>query len=146
MELDELYQDILLDHFRHPRHFEPLKQDDVLVDEENPTCGDHLRLTARVEEGKVADVRYDGKGCAISMASASMMTEQLIGLRVEAARAKIRSFVAILRGETEPDLDAMGEAAALAGVRQFPLRVKCATMSWRAMEKALNKLERENQS
>jgi len=140
MELEELYQDILLDHFRHPRHFAVLQPEEVLVDEENPTCGDHIRLTARVEQGKIADVRYDGKGCAISMASASMMAEQLVGMGLVEARAKILEFIAILRGEKKPDLDAMGDAAALAGVRQFPLRVKCATMSWHALEKALNKL------
>lgn len=140
MEPDDLYQDILLDHFRHPRHFQALPDPAVLVDEENPLCGDHIRLTARVENGRIADVRFDGKGCAISLASASMMSERLMGMPAAEARALIVDFVTLMRGEKEFDPDAWGDLAALAGVRQFPLRVKCATMSWHAMEKALDKL------
>lgn len=140
MELDELYQDILLDHFKHPRNYGPLPDAEVLVDELNPTCGDHIRLTARLENGRVAEVRFDGKGCAISLASASMMSELMRGLTPEEARARAVDFVAFMRGEKDLDPDALGDLAALAGVRQFPLRIKCATMSWHAMEKALGKL------
>lgn len=140
MELDDLYQDVLLDHFKHPRHFQHLPDADVLVDEENPLCGDRIRLAARVENGRIADVRFDGKGCAISLASASLMSERLTGLSVAEARPLIAEFVAVMRGEKTFDPEAWGDLAALAGVRQFPLRVKCATMSWHAMEKALDKL------
>ena len=140
MELDELYQDLILDHFKHPRNFRPLSDVEVLVDEENPTCGDHIRLTAKVEQGKIVDVKFDGKGCAISTASASMMSEKLIGMPVADARQLIGNFVALIRGEKEMGTDALGELAALEGVKQYPMRVKCATMSWHAAEKALNKL------
>ena len=140
MELDELYQDLILDHFKNPRNFRPLSDAEVLVDEENPTCGDHIRLTATVEQGKIVDVKFDGKGCAISTASASMMSEKLIGMPVAEARQLIRNFVALIRGEKEMDADALGELAALEGVKQYPMRVKCATMSWHAVEKALSKL------
>ena len=140
MELDELYQDLILDHFKHPRNFRPLSDVEVLVDEENPTCGDHIRLTAKVEQGKIADVKFDGKGCAISTASASMMSERLIGMPVAEARQLIADFVAVIRGEKEMDADTLGELAALEGVKQYPMRVKCATMSWHAAQKALDKL------
>lgn len=140
MELDELYQDILLDHFKRPRNYGPLPDSEVLVDELNPTCGDHIRLAARLENGRVAEVRFDGKGCAISLASASMMSELMRGLTPQEARARAADFAAFMRGEKQIDPDTLGDLAALAGVRQFPLRIKCATMSWHAMEKALGKL------
>ena len=140
MELDELYQDLILDHFKHPRNFRPLADVEVLVDEENPTCGDHIRLTAKVEQGKIVDIKFDGKGCAISTASASMMSEKLIGMPVTDARQLIGNFVALIRGEKEMDADTLGELAALEGVKQYPMRVKCATMSWHAAQKALDKL------
>jgi nitrogen fixation protein NifU and related proteins len=140
MELDDLYQDIILDHFRHPRNKRELTDAEALVDEENPTCGDHIRLTAKVEGGKIADVKYDGKGCAISMASASMMSERLIGMTVPDARRLSADFAAVVRGEKQMTEDELGELAALEGVKQFPLRVKCATMAWHAAESALNKI------
>jgi nitrogen fixation protein NifU and related proteins len=141
MEFDDLYQDIILDHFKNPRNKRELADAEVLVDEENPTCGDHIRLTARVEGGKIADLKYDGKGCAISMASASMMSERLIGMTVAEARQLSAAFAAVVRGEKQMPEDELGELAALEGVKKFPLRVKCATMAWHAAESALNKLE-----
>ena len=140
MELDELYQDLILDHFKRPHNFRPLADAEVLVDEENPTCGDHIRLTAKVDQGKVADVKFEGKGCAISMASASMMSEHLIGMPVVEARRRIADFVAVIRGEKELNADTLGELASLEGVKQYPMRVKCATMAWHAASKALDKL------
>jgi nitrogen fixation protein NifU and related proteins len=140
MEFDELYQDIILDHFKHPRNRRELAESEVLVDEENPTCGDHIRLTAKVEGGRITDVKYDGKGCAISMASASMMSERLIGMTVPEARRFSADFTALVRGEKEMPPDELGDLAALEGVKEFPLRVKCATMAWHAAESALNKL------
>jgi nitrogen fixation protein NifU and related proteins len=141
MELDDLYQDLILDHFKHPRNFRLLSDVEALVDEENPTCGDHIRLTAKVEQGKIVDVAFDGKGCAISTASASMMSEKLIGMPVAEARKVISDFVGMIRGEKKMDADTLGELAALEGVKQYPMRVKCATMSWHAIQAALDKLE-----
>lgn len=142
MELDELYQDLILDHFKNPRRRRPLRADEVLVDEENPTCGDHIRLAARVEEGKIADVAFDGRGCAISMASASMMADRLVGMSVADARRLIADFVAVVRGEKNLSPEELGDLIALEGVREFPLRVKCATMAWHAAGKALEILEK----
>lgn len=140
MEFDELYQDMILDHFKHPHNKRPLAQEEVLVDEENPTCGDHIRIAARVDGGKIVDVKYDGAGCAISMASASMMSDKLIGMPVGAARKLIAGFVALIRNEGAMSAEELGDLVALEGVKQYPMRVKCATMSWHAVGKALDKL------
>ena len=141
MELDDLYQEIILDHYRNPRHAGEVSDEELLVDEENPTCGDQIRLTAKVADGVITDLRYDARGCAISTASASMMGEELIGKTLEEARARIADFVALMRGEKETDLDALGDLAALEGVKRYPLRIKCATMSWHAAGLALDKLD-----
>ncbi len=140
MELDDLYQDIILDHYKHPRHYGPIPDAEVLVDEENPTCGDHIRLTARIRDGRVEEVRFDGKGCAISMASSSIMAEELTGKPVAEARRMAADFIAVLRGEKAGGLEEMGDAVALIGVKQFPLRVKCATLGWHAAQRALDRV------
>ena len=140
MELEDLYQEIILDHYRHPRHAGTVGEEELLVDEENPTCGDQIRLTAKVADGVVRDIRYEVRGCAISTASASMMGEALIGRPVAEARARIAEFIGLMRGEKEVDPHALGDLAALEGVRRYPLRIKCATMSWHAVGLALDKL------
>jgi nitrogen fixation NifU-like protein len=140
MELDELYQEIILDHYRHPRHAGAVADEVLLVEEENPTCGDRIRLTATVADGVVTDLLYDAQGCAISTASSSMMSEELIGKPVTEVRARIRDFVALMRNEKELDPDSLGDLVALEGVKHFPMRIKCATMCWHAAERALDKL------
>ena len=141
MEFDELYQEIILDHYRHPRHAGTVSDEDLLVEEENPTCGDQIRLTATVENGVVADVLYEAHGCAISMASSSMMSEELIGKPVEDVRRRIQDFVSLMRGEKDAAEEDLGELAALEGVKNYPLRIKCATMCWHAVDQALDKLQ-----
>ncbi len=143
MDLEHLYQDIILDHYRNPRNRKKLAEDEVLADEENPLCGDRIRLTATLEGGRIASIRFDGKGCAISQASASMMTEAMKGNTPEEARNVIHRFIRVMTGQeafNEADWD---DLAALSGVRKFPLRIKCATMSWHGMMKVLAKLSGE---
>lgn len=140
MELDDLYQEIILDHSRKPRNYKPLSDGDVLVDEENPTCGDHIRLSVTVKDGVIEAVTFDGRGCAISTASSSLMTESVVGKTVGEARQLAGDCVAMLRGEKDPDPDRFGDLMALAGVKEFPLRVKCATLGWHALLNALNTL------
>ena len=141
MDMDDLYQEIILDHFKNPRHAATLTEDEALVDEENPTCGDQIRLTATLDgDGKIADIRYDAKGCAISVASSSMMAESLIGMQVEEAKGQIAGFVDLIRGERDIPADELGDLAALEGVKNYPMRVKCATMCWHAVDDALNQL------
>jgi nitrogen fixation NifU-like protein len=140
MEFDDLYQEIILDHYRHPRHAGDVPEEELLVEEENPTCGDQIRLTAMVKDGTVMDIKYEARGCAISMASASMMSEDLIGKPIDAVRGRIRTFVKLMRGEGESMPDEPGDLIALEGVKQFPMRIKCATMCWHAADQALDKL------
>lgn len=141
MAFEDLYQEIILDHYRHPRNFAAL---DEVGDEnihENPTCGDSVKLDLRVAaDGIIESVRFNGRGCAISVASASMMTEQLTGLTVKDALAKISAFIRILRGEGDAaELEQWGDLAALEGVVKYPIRVKCATLAWHAASDLLVK-------
>lgn len=140
MELDDLYQEIILDHYKHPRHHRAIPEGEAMVDEENPTCGDHIKLNARVEDGRVADITVDCQGCAICTASASMMAEKMVGTPVADAHQWVRDFNALMRGGPDMSDDALGDLMALRGVRQYPLRVKCATMPWHALDAALKKL------
>ena len=139
MAFDDLYQEIILDHYRNPRNSADLT---FISDEnvhENPSCGDSVKIHAVIKDGKVEKLEFDGKGCAISVASASMMTDLLTGKSVDEAKRVIKSFQAIMRGEGEPsELEGWGDLAALAGVIDFPLRVKCATLSWHALEVTLS--------
>ena len=140
MEIDDLYQDIILDHYKRPRHARKLAEAEALIDEENPTCGDHIRLSARVEQGVVAEVATECTGCAICTASTSIMTEQTVGRPVDEVRARIDRFTNLMRGRGDMTDDDLGDLIALKGVRNYPLRVKCATMGWHALEAALRKL------
>jgi nitrogen fixation protein NifU and related proteins len=141
VQLDELYQDIILDHYKHPRHFRRLADGEAMVDEENPTCGDHIRLSARVEAGNISDVTVDCTGCAICTASSSMMSEKVIHQPVAEARRLIASFTGLMRGQGQMSDDDLGDLVALRGVAKYPLRVKCATMSWHALGAALDQLK-----
>jgi nitrogen fixation protein NifU and related proteins len=139
MAFDDLYQEIILDHYRNPRNAEPLANiSDELV-HENPSCGDSVKIAVDVaDDGTVRRIRFDGHGCAISVASASIMSEELVGKPVEKVRAWIERFVSVMRG-TAPadDLDEFGDLVALKGIIQYPTRVKCATLAWHALNASL---------
>ncbi len=132
---DELYQEIIMDHYRSPRGAAKLDHIPQSMAHENPTCGDSIKLELTVgDSGRVEQVRFDGKGCAISTASASLMTETMRGLSVADARARADTFIKALRGEIPADvLDSMGDLAAFKGLASFPVRVKCATLAWHAL-------------
>ena len=138
MAFDDLYQEIILDHAKHPRNKENL---DFISDDEiheNPTCGDSIKLAVDFsEEGKLERVRFDGDGCAISTSSASMMTEIVEGKTREEAKIMALDFIKIMRKEHDNNLDNWGDIMALQGVIKYPLRVKCATLPWHALEDAL---------
>lgn len=141
MSLDELYRDVILDHYSHPRNRGVAEPADATREGANPMCGDEIRVSVRVRDGVIEDVRFDGKGCAISQASASMMTEQLKGKPVAEANRLIAEFKAMMHtpAGAEPS-DELGDLVALSGVRKFPVRVKCATLSWITLEMALEEL------
>jgi nitrogen fixation NifU-like protein len=137
MDIKELYRDVILDHNRRPRNFGPLEPADVSVEGFNPLCGDRLTLRLRMADGKIADIRFDGQGCAISTASASLMTEAVKGLTRSQALALFDRMHRLLTDEAAC-LDDLGKLAALSGVREFPARVKCASLCWHTLASALH--------
>lgn len=142
MQLDDLYQEIILDHYKHPRHFAKIAAGEAMVDEENPTCGDHIKLNAAVADGKLRDVKIECEGCAICTASSSMMAEKTLGMAVAEIRPLIQRFSDMMRGGAEIPDEELGDLVALKGVRKYPLRIKCCTMAWHALGAALDQLEK----
>ena len=138
MDLQDLYKDIIVDHNRSPRHFGKLEEPTHRAEGFNPLCGDRLTLYLRVIDGVIEDIAFEGSGCAISVASASLLTEALLGKTPAEADALFAKMRMLFTGEKVPDdLTELGKLAALAGVRAYPSRVKCANLSWHALHKAL---------
>ena len=137
-ELDELYQSVILDHSKRPRNFGELADGAVHVHGDNPSCGDEIDLSVKFGgDGAVEDVKFKGMGCAISQASASLMTMKLKGKSEADARALLRAFHDLVTSEVAEPPRMLGDLRLLAGVRKFPQRVKCAMLGWRAFEQAL---------
>jgi len=137
-ELRDLYQELILEHSRHPANFHAMPDATRNVEGDNPLCGDHLRLFVRLQDGRIADISFQGSGCAISVASASLLTKRIKGETVAEAEALFQRVHRMLTTEEEAaDEPELGELEALTGVRQFPMRVKCATLSWHALRAAL---------
>ncbi len=132
-----LYQDVVMEHKRTPRNFGTLPAPTHQARGHNPQCGDDLQVTLDVAGGKVNDVRFSGQGCAICIASASMMTEAIRGRDVEAAEQMQQRFRKVLTGQLEPESAQLGKLISLAGVRRYPSRIKCALLGWHAMSHAL---------
>jgi len=135
--LDDLYQEILLDHYQRPRNFGSLTPCDGEADGHNPLCGDRVHVRVRRDGGRVDEVRFEGSGCAISTASASMMTEAVRGKTRAEIEALYERFHDVVTGAVPAD-ESLGELAALGGVQQFPMRVKCATLAWHTLRSALD--------
>jgi nitrogen fixation protein NifU and related proteins len=143
MNLDELYQEVILDHYKRPRGAglrEPYEGESHQV---NPTCGDEITLRVHVEDGTIADVSYDNVGCSISKASASVMYELINGATVDDALAKLAEFTELMnsKGQSEGDEESLEDAVAFAGVSKYPMRVKCALLGWKAFQDALVRAE-----
>jgi nitrogen fixation NifU-like protein len=139
-DLRDLYQEVILDHHKKPRNFHKLQNANRQADGYNPLCGDKLSVYMRVEEGIVKEIGFIGTGCAISTASASMMTESLKGKTEAEAKAIFEKFHALVtnHSETLPDPASLGKLAVFSGVREYPVRVKCATLAWHTMRAALD--------
>jgi nitrogen fixation protein NifU and related proteins len=138
MDLDNLYQEILLDHYKNPHHKGLREPFEAEVHHVNPTCGDEVTLRVHLSEGVVEDVSYDALGCSISQAAASVMTDLVIGKTVEEAMQIHGEFLALMQGKgtVVPDEDVLEDGIAFAGVAKFPARVKCALLSWMAWKDA----------
>ncbi len=141
-ELRELYQQVILDHNKNPRNFGVLSLPTLKAEGYNPLCGDHIEIGVDVEGGIIKDLKFNGAGCAISKASASIMTTLLIGKTVEEAKLLFDEFHGIVTADPESDADMMnlGKLAVFCGVREFPARVKCASLAWHTLMNALNEL------
>lgn len=140
-DLRDLYQEVIFDHYRHPRNRGALPQANHRAEGYNPLCGDRISLYLRVEDGIVKDARFEGSGCAIATASASMMTEALIGKSEAQAQALFERFHAMVTAQHDLPAgtsEALGKLATLGGVREFPARIKCATLAWHTLRAALN--------
>lgn len=137
-DLGDLYQETILDHNRQPRNFGTLPGANRTAEGFNPLCGDRVTVALRVEDGILKDIRFEGSGCAISKASASMMTESMKGRTRAEAEALFQQFHRLLTGEpAPPDEAALGKLVVFSGVKEFPVRVKCATLAWHTLRSAL---------
>lgn len=146
MKLEQMYQQIILDHYRNPhRHGlrEPFDSESYQV---NPTCGDEVTLRVKLDGDQVADVSYDAMGCSISQAATSVLTDLVVGRSVKESLAKMAAFVEMVqsRGQVEPDEDVLEDAVAFAGVARYPARVKCALLGWMAFKDALGQADGGN--
>lgn len=147
--LRELYQEVILDHSKHPRHFGPLEHATHNANGHNPLCGDRITVHLILDgENRIADVKFEGKGCAISQASASLMTDLIIGRSVTEAEALMDGFLHLVKGDegvtglADDDLESL---QVMAGVSAFPMRVKCATLAWHTMKSALESGSQSNE-
>jgi nitrogen fixation NifU-like protein len=138
MDLDALYQEIILDHYRNPHHAGLRDPYEAEVHHVNPTCGDEVTLRVHLDGQTVGDVSYDAEGCSISQASASVMTDLVIGKPLDEALETLEAFLELMqgKGQVEPDEDVLEDGIAFAGVAKFPARVKCALLSWMAFKDA----------
>ncbi|MDT9026223.1 MAG: Fe-S cluster assembly sulfur transfer protein SufU [Bacillota bacterium] len=141
--LDQLYRQVIMDHYKNPRNKGSLEDGSFTIDMNNPTCGDRIHLTLKVEDGIVQDAKFDGEGCSISMASASMMTQAVKGKEIEKALKLSKIFSDMMQGNDYDDDVDLGDIEALQGVAKFPARIKCATLAWKAMEKGVSEEEQE---
>ena len=141
MSVDSMYQEIILDHYKHPHHRGLRDPFDTEVRHLNPTCGDEITLRVRLDGDTIADVSYDSEGCSISQASASVMTDLVIGKDLQSANTAYDEFLAMMqsKGQAEPDEDVLEDAVAFVGVSRYPARVKCALLSWMAWRDAVAK-------
>jgi nitrogen fixation NifU-like protein len=137
LSLDELYKEVILDHYRTPRNKGRLDPHDVALERNNPLCGDEIELFVKFDGDKVEGIAFEGKGCSISQASASMMTEKVKGLGAKDATELTESIKRMMAGEEEGDPKALGDLVSLKGVVKYPVRIKCALLGWNTLQEAL---------
>lgn len=143
-DLRELYQEVILDHSKHPKNYHKLDDATHKAEGFNPLCGDHFYLYVKVEDGLIKDISFEGAGCAISKASASIMTSIVKGKTIEEAEKIFKNFQSFVTGKVDKNFDpsSLGKLAVFSGVSEFPVRVKCATLAWHTL---INALENKNE-
>ena len=142
MALEELYKEVILDHYKTPRNKRDLPGAELSCRKNNPLCGDEITIHAHVGDGRVAEVTFEGSGCSISQASASMLTESVTGRTVEEAEKIASDFRGMMEGKVDPDEESFGDLVALKGVVKYPVRIKCAVLAWDVFQDALTGAER----
>jgi nitrogen fixation NifU-like protein len=138
-DLTDLYQEVILDHNRRPRNFHVLQDASHRAEGYNPLCGDRLTLYLKIDDGVIRDVGFEGSGCAISKASASLMTDAVKGHSTADARSLVDRFQRMVTTPPEQEVEDLGKLSALAGVREFPVRVKCASLAWHTLKAAIDR-------
>ena len=141
MNLSDLYQEVILDHNRRPRNFRRIEGSTHHAEGYNPLCGDRVSVFLQIQGDRIADLAFEGSGCAISKASASLMTDRLKGCTVVEARDLFERFHRMVTTPTNVDVEDLGKLSVLAGVREFPVRVKCASLAWHTLKAALDRQE-----
>jgi len=137
LALEELYKEVILDHYKNPRNKRGLPGAELSCRKNNPLCGDEITIHAHIGDGRVAEVTFEGSGCSISQASASMLTESLTGLSVQEAEKIASDFRGMMEGKVEPNEESFGDLIALKGVVKYPVRIKCAVLAWDVFQEAL---------
>ena len=137
MALDDIYKEVILDHYKNPRNKHEMPEAELSCSRNNPLCGDEITVFVHEDDGKVAAISFVGQGCSISQSSASMMTEAVTGKTVDEAGSLIKEFRGMMAGEVELDEDEFGELVALKGVVKYPIRVKCAVLAWDVLQDAM---------
>lgn len=143
--LDDLYQELILDHYRRKRGEGTLDAPTVAVDQHNPLCGDEVHLELVIEDGRVTELAHTGQGCSISQASVSMMSEAVTGLTLDEALGLVEHFRLVMHGDEAADEERLGDAVALEGVARYPVRIKCALLGWMAVKDAIQTYRHETQ-
>lgn len=137
MALDDIYKEVILDHYKNPRNKREMPEASLTCSRNNPLCGDEITVFVHAEDGKVHEVSFVGQGCSISQSSASMMTEAVAGKPVEDVQKLIADFRGMMAGELDPSEDDFGDLVALKGVVKYPIRIKCAVLAWDVLQEAL---------
>ncbi len=137
MSLDDLYREVILDHYKKPRNKRHLDGADIDIEHNNPLCGDEIRIEALVRDGVVQDLSFEGQGCSISQASASMLTEQAKGKSLEEVENLVLAFRGLMAGKEDVDDDRLGDLVALKGVVKYPVRIKCAVLAWDTLQEGV---------
>lgn len=137
MALEELYKEVILDHYKSPRNKRALPGAELSCKKNNPLCGDEITIHAHLLDGRVAGISFEGQGCSISQASASMLTEAVSGKSLEEAEGLAQRFRGMMEGKVEPEEDTFGDLVALKGVVKYPVRIKCAVLAWDVLQEAL---------
>ena len=137
MALDELYKEVILDHYKSPRNKRVLPGAELSCKKNNPLCGDEITIHAHLSDGRVAGISFEGQGCSISQASASMLTEAVAGKSLPEAKGLADRFRGMMEGKVEPEEESFGDLVALRGVVKYPVRIKCAVLAWDVLQEAL---------